>query len=114
MLKKIIEYDNLDGERVAKEFHFNLSKTDLAEYAMTSEDGGGLEVELRKMQSSDNPTQIFSVFKKILSLAVGVRVGDRFLKTDEIRSSFFDTGAYSEMFLSLVKDPEALITFILL
>lgn len=112
MIKKDVTYENLDGVQVTKTFFFNLSKAELAEMALTSDGGGGLADEIRAIQETPDINLILKSFRNILSAAVGVRVGDRFIKNDEVRSELMDTEAYGELFMELVTDASKAVEFI--
>ena len=112
MIKKPVTYENLDGEMVTKDFFFNLSKSELAEMALTSESGAGLADEIRIVQETSDIKTILKSFKSIISAAVGRRVGDRFIKDDETRSDLMDTEAYGELFMEIATDSKKAVDFI--
>src|SRR6185369_4716705 len=66
VIKKDISYEDLDGNTVIETFHFNLSTAELADMALTSEGGGGLADEIRKIQATSDVNLVLKSFKKIL------------------------------------------------
>ena len=112
MIKKDISYEDLDGNTVIETFHFNLSTAELADMALTSEGGGGLADEIRKIQATSDVNLVLKSFKKILEASVGKREGNRFVKDAETRSNFMDTEAYGSLFMELATDPPKMIEFI--
>jgi hypothetical protein len=112
VIKKDISYEDLDGNTVVKTFHFNLSTAELADMALTSEGGGGLADEIRKIQATADTNLVLKSFKKILEASVGKRVGDRFVKDEETKSDFMDTEAYGSLFMELATDPAKMIEFV--
>lgn len=112
MLKRTIKYENLDGEMVEKEFHFNLNKDELVAMEMSSASGGGFEESMRRIVESNDGKAIMEEFEKIILATVGYRDGDDFVKTDEYAQRFKRSGAYGELFIELVTDAEAGARFI--
>jgi hypothetical protein len=112
VIKKDISYEDLDGNTVIETFHFNLSTAELADMALTSEGGGGLADEIRKIQATSDVNLVLKSFKKILEASVGKREGNRFVKDAETRSNFMDTEAYGSLFMELATDPPKMIEFI--
>lgn len=112
MLKRTIRFENLDGEMVEKEFHFNLSKSELIEMEMTNANGGGFEEAMLAIVQSNDGKAIMEEFEKIILKTVGYRDGDEFIKTDEYTQRFRRSGAYDELFIELVTDAEAGARFI--
>jgi len=112
VIEKAVTYENLDGVKVTKTFYFNLTKAELAEMAILSEDGGGLATQIRAIQESDDPELTLKAFKSVLERAVGRRVGDQLIKTDEVRSEFMNTEAFSEVFMEIFTNPGVAVSFI--
>lgn len=112
MLKRTIKYENLDGEMVEKEFYFNLTKAELVEMEMSNANGGGFEESMRRIVESNDGKAIMEEFEKIIMKTVGYRDGDDFIKTEDYRNRFKNSGAYSELFIELVTDAEAGARFI--
>lgn len=112
MLKRTIRFENLDGEMVEKEFHFNLSKSELIEMEMTNANGGGFEESMLRIIQSNDGKAIMDEFEKIIMKTVGFREGDEFIKSEEYSNRFRRSGAYDELFIELVTDAEAGARFI--
>ena len=110
MLKKTITYKDFDGNDVTKDFYFNLSKAEIVELGMS--EGGNLADRLRGIVTSGDQEQIMKTFRMLLEMSVGVRVGDRFDKSQDAKNAFMQTDAYSEFFMSLVTDAGKAVEFI--
>lgn len=106
MLKETIKYTDYDGNEREEDFYFNLSKAELTEMQLSAE--GGLEKRIQKIVSSQNGKEIMDLFKTILLKAYGEKSDDgkRFIKNQEIRDSFEQSEAYSELFMKLVTDAD--------
>lgn len=111
MLKRVIEYMDLDGNPVTDEFYFNFSKPELVE--MLGDFPDGLEGYLKMIASDRRGGDIIRIFRDILSKSVGRRSedGKRFIKDDEARSAFMDSDAYSVMFMELVTNAQKAAEF---
>lgn len=110
MLKKTIQYEDLDGNQVVKDFYFNLTKAELVEQQLV--DGhDDLRALIRQLMEAKQNKQILEHFKTLLASTVGRRVGDRFVKDEETRSAFMDTNAYGEVVFEFFKDANTLTEF---
>jgi hypothetical protein len=112
MIKKTITFEDLDGNKITEDFYFNLSKAELLELE-TSTKIGFSETLQRLVKEEDN-NKIIEYFKKIILLSYGVRSDDgrRFIKSQELRDSFEQTDAYSELFMELATQADAGSAFI--
>ncbi len=112
MLKKTITYTDYDGNKRTEDFYFNLTKAELMEMEMSA--NGGMEKMVQKIVSSQDSKQIVEIFKEIILKSYGEKTldGKRFIKSQEIRDSFMQTEAYSDLFMELATDDEAAAAFI--
>lgn len=104
MLKKTITFKDLDGNDVTEDFYFNLNKAEIAELQLSYK--GGYDEHLKRVIKTDDGGLIISTFKDLVMRSVGRRSEDgrRFIKNQEIADEFFQSEAYSQMFLGLVTD----------
>lgn len=102
MLKKNIQFEDLDGNVVSEDFYFNLSEAELAEMELM-EDGGMVALLTQIVKEGDNK-KILEHFKRIIMKAYGVRGDDgrRFIKSDELSKAFMETDAYTVLFMELM------------
>lgn len=112
MLKKVIQFQDLDGNPREGEFYFNLSQAELAEMELSH--GGGLRQYLDTIVKDNDGKKIIETFKMIIGSAVGVRSDDgvRFIKSDDIRDAFMQSDAYSVLFMELVTNAVSASEFI--
>lgn len=112
MLKRNITFENLDGEMVTKEFHFNLSKGELIRLEAENDGKGGYQAAMQRIVDAKDGKAIMDEFENIIMLTVGERQGDQFVKNDEIRSAFRNTAAFDELLMELATDANAGAAFV--
>ena len=112
MLKKTIEYEDFNGEKVSEDFFFHLSKAELVELELSHQ--GGLSESLQKIIADEDGKSIIAEFKNIILSAYGKRSedGKRFVKNATVREEFESSEAYSALFMELVTNADAAVEFI--
>lgn len=112
MLKKTISYTDYNNVERKEDFYFNLSKAEIMEMEMSTT-GGFAEMINRIVTAQDAPS-IIKIFKQLILKAYGEKSpdGKRFIKSDELSSSFAQTEAYSTLFMELATDADAAAKFI--
>lgn len=112
MIKKNIKYVDYDGIARAEDFYFNLNKAEIVELELGTT--GGLTKTLEKIVQEKDNKRIVEYFKGIILKAYGEKSADgrRFIKSQELRDSFEQTEAYSELFMELSSDAKAAADFI--
>lgn len=115
MLKKTIKYKDFDGQEVEDEFFFNLTKAEIIEFNLDSgrED---LEAKITRLVKEKNTVEIYRIFKDIILRAYGKRIvvdgTKRFVKNQDVRDEFVQTGAFSELILDMLENPRNAAEFI--
>ena len=112
MLKKLITYEDYNGQTQTEPFYFNLDEAELVELEVSSPEG--FVAKLHKVIASDDHKQIIDTFKQIILMAYGKKSEDgrRFIKSEELRIEFTQMPAYSVLFIELATDADAAATFI--
>ena len=112
MYKKTITYTDYNGEERTEDFYFNLTKAELSEMELST--AGGMEGYLKKIIAEKDQKELVAIFKKIILASYGEKSldGKRFIKNDELRESFTQTEAYSELFMELVTSSDAAANFL--
>ena len=112
MLKKTIKYTDFDENERTEDFYFNLTKAECTEMEMTTE--GGLAKFLGKIVAERDQKRIVEYWKEFILKAYGEKSldGKRFVKNQEVRDSFVQSEAYSELFMELAGDAEAAAAFV--
>lgn len=111
MLKKSIKYVDYDGNERKEDFYFNLTKAEITEMELSME--GGLTTMMEKIMATQDTPKLVEIFKELILKAYGEKSPDgrRFIKNQEVRDSFTQTEAYSELFMELASDADAAISF---
>lgn len=111
MLKKTISYVDFDGEQREEDFYFNLTKAEIAEMELSTQNG--LEALVKDIIAAKNHEKLVTLFKDLVLRSYGVKSDDgrRFIKTPQIKEEFAQTAAYSELFMELVTDDKAAAAF---
>lgn len=104
MLKKTITYTDYNGNERTEDFYFNLTKAECAEMEMSV--NGGIVAMIEKIIATQEQPKLVSIFKEFILKAYGEKSldGKRFMKSDEIRTAFAETEAYSILFMELATD----------
>nr|DAV50396.1 MAG TPA: hypothetical protein [Caudoviricetes sp.] len=112
MLRKVIKFEDFEGNEVEQAFYFNLTKAEILEMELGSKEG--LSNYLQAIVDAGDNKAIVEIFKKIILAAVGRKSedGHRFIKDDEAVNALIQTNAYSELFLELAGDADAAVDFI--
>lgn len=115
MLKREITYttypdDEGNTQTQTGTFYFNLNPDELAELEMRHD--GGITGFVQRVSQTNNREVLIKEFKSIILTTYGVRDGDSFVKTDELRARFAGHPAYSELYMEFLTVPGALETFI--
>jgi hypothetical protein len=105
MLKKAITFTNIDGETVTEDFWFQITASDIAKKAVIEGEDYGKRLESLSVEKDG--AIIIQEFENILSDAVGRREGMRFVKNQEIRDYFLQSGAYDAFFMELMTSPDS-------
>jgi hypothetical protein len=111
LLKKTITYVTPFDVEETEDFYFHYSKGELAEMALSAP-GGDLATQLRNLVAANDNALMIKTFRNVVLGSVGRREGNKFIKTDEIRSDFEHNGAYSELFMEIINDADKAANFI--
>ena len=115
MLTKTITFTDLEGNEITEQFYFNLSKAELIN--MQTREKGGLDRRLRQIATSQDVKGIVDVVEEFILMSYGEKGADgiSFVKTkngERLSENFKNTGAYSELFMELISDPDKLTAFL--
>lgn len=110
MIIRPITYENWDGEEETKSFAFHLSKTELVDLEVSEKEG--FKEMIQRIIKTEDRKALIEQFKKIILMAYGVREGDRFRKSDELREEFSQTPAYEALFMELATQDGKAVEFL--
>ena len=111
MVTKTITYKDYNGVTRTENFHFNLTQAEVVE--LEAGVVGGLTEMIKKIVSAKDSPSIIKVVKDLILKAYGEKSPDgrRFIKSDELRDSFVQTEAYSQLFMELATDADKAADF---
>ncbi len=113
MLKKTITFTDYDGNERTEDHYFNLNRAELTKWLTTTGDYT-LDKVLLRLQTEKNGKKIIEAFESLLRLAYGKKSldGRRFVKNEEIWNDFYQTEAYSSLFMELVTNGDKAADFV--
>lgn len=113
MTSRTFEYEDFDGNHRVETHYFNLTKAETIEWLSTNGDYTLDKIILQLIEEND-AKKIMSIFRDLIWRSYGKKSldGRKFIKTDEVKSEFMDTEAYSILFTELVTDGEKASAFI--
>lgn len=111
MITKEITYTDYNGQERTEKYQFNFTKAELTEMELSV--NGGLSAMMERIKETDDRPELMRIFKELILKAYGVKSADgkRFVKSDELRTEFSQTEAYSELYMELVTDTKSAVTF---
>lgn len=112
MRKETITFTDYNGNQRTEDFFFNLSKAEVMEMELST--AGGLAEMINKVVATQDGPQIVKIFKDLVLRAYGEKSADgrRFIKSEELRTAFAQTEAYSELFMKLATNADAAAEFV--
>lgn len=105
MYTKTIKFEDYDGNEREETFLFNLNKSELMMWLMTSGDYT-LDKVLMRLMEERNGKKLMETIEDLIHRSYGRKSldGRRFEKSEEIWRDFRETEAYSELFYELSTD----------
>lgn len=113
MLKRPITSTDFDGNTTTEEFYFNISRVELIEMEVSELDG--LKATIEKIVATKDMKSLIKEFKKIILDSYGIKSedGKRFVKSQELRDEFAQSGAFDVLFMDLATNETAAANFIM-
>jgi len=116
MIKKSINYTDLEGNAAVEEAYFNLNKLELLELNMGVE--GGIDGMLNRVSESNKPSAIFDFIKTFVLKAYGIKSADgkrldKVVNGKPIADDFAQSEAFAELLVSLLSDENEMNAFML-
>lgn len=112
MIKWPITFETYDGEKVTENFYFNLSKAELAQMQFNAD--GSFSNYIERIMNERDYKSLGEEFRKLILMSYGKKSDDGrvFRKSEELRNDFENSPAYSELYIQLLGDSEAVAKFI--
>lgn len=113
MYIKSITYTDYNGNERTETACFNLNEAELAELNLSTE--GGYQEHLRHIVNTHDVPSLVREFKKLIKMSYGIKSPDgrRFVKNENATEEFFQTEAYSQFFMELATNQEAITEFVM-
>ncbi|MCK5604780.1 hypothetical protein KAR91_23020 [Candidatus Pacearchaeota archaeon] len=111
MLKKTIKYVNFDGKEDQETLYFNLTEPEVVR--LDVQFVGGLEKFIKNLDPEVRPEDVLNLFEKLIKAAYGEKSDDgrHFTKDPETANLFFQSAAYSALFVELIQDADKAAAF---
>lgn len=111
MHKRVIKYEDFDGNHREEECYFGFTQTELNKMNLSTE--GGLLAMAERIISTQNGKELCELFDKIILGSYGIKSldGRRFEKSEEISREFSQTLAYDQLFSELSTDAHKFAEF---
>lgn len=115
MLKKTIKFTDYEGNEKTREYRFHLSKADLIEMELSTP--GGMQNLIDAIVAKEDLRRLTNLIKEIILRSYGElsEDGTLFVKTrngHRLAEDFQQTEAYSELYMELNTNEEALAEFV--
>lgn len=113
MLKRTFTYKDFNGTERTEEHMFALNESEIIKWITTSGDYS-LDRLLQRLADERNGKKIMEIFEELIRLSYGKISldGRKFMKSQEIWEDFYQTEAYSMLFMELVTDAKKAADFI--
>lgn len=112
MYKKVIKFEDFNGQSREETHYFNLSKAELMEMELSTQ--AGVEEMIRVLIATKDNAKIVQIFKDLILKSYGIKSedGTRFIKSQELRDAFEQSNAYSEFFMEILSSTDEQTRFI--
>lgn len=112
MYTKRMTFKDYNGNDRTEDLRFNFTKAELVEMEMTVP--GGLQAMVQGIIDAQDRPELIKIFKKLILDSYGVKSpdGKRFIKSEELKTEFSQTEAYSDLFILLSSNDEEAAKFI--
>lgn len=112
MFKITKSYTDFNGNERKEDFYFHLTEAEVIKMQLGTT-GGLAETIQRLIDLQDGPA-ILEVFEDLVMKAYGVKSADgrEFIKNQQLRDSFAQTQAYSDIYVELATDADKASKFI--
>ena len=103
---------NFNGEEITRDYYFNLTEAEIVNMQLGK--SGGLYDYLMTIINAKDQPNIIATLNKIVLEAYGEKSadGEYFVKTEEIKSKFKSTQAFSDIYMELAFDDVKAAAFI--
>jgi hypothetical protein len=113
MLAKTITFTDYEGTERTETHYFNLDKAELTKWLTTTGEYT-LDKVLLRLANERNGAKIMEIFEDLIHRSYGIKSldGRKFEKNEEIWLNFYQTEAYSNLFMEIVTDANKASAFV--
>lgn len=113
MLKKTFKFVDYEGNEREEEHYFSLNKSEIIKWITTTGDYS-LDRLLERLTKERNGKEIIRIFEDLIRQSYGVKSldGRKFIKNQQVWEDFYQTEAYSKLFMELVTDAKKAAAFV--
>lgn len=103
MFKKVIVFEDFDGNKCSEEHYFNYTKSELTKMNLSVD--GGMAAFAEKIANEKNGKNLCDLFEKIILGAYGIKTDNKSFMKDEVETKKFASSlAYDALFNELSTD----------
>lgn len=112
MYKKLMTYEDFDGNERTEEVYFNLTEQEVTEYQLSH--NGGITTLINRIIQAQDWKSMVEYWKEFILMCYGVKSDDgrRFIKNDTVREEFASTNMFSDLFMLLSTDDNEAAKFV--
>ena len=112
MIKETVKYIDYNGVEREDTLYFHFNKAEIAMMQMSVE--GGMSERIQKIIDAKDQQEIIKLFKTLVLDSYGIKSedGKRFEKSEQLRTEFEQSEAYSELFMTLATNTDEAIKFV--
>lgn len=111
MIKKTVQYEDLNGNKLTDDFYFNISKSELIDMQIKDE---SFQSKIQRIIDTKDDRKLQKLISELIDKSFGKRSPDgiEFLKDDDILRHFKATNAYDVLRVELATDADKLTEFV--
>lgn len=112
MLKKTYTYKDYNDVERTESFYFHFTEAEILDMEMSAE--GGFAERVQRIIDAKDQAALMKLIKKFVIDAYGIKSDDgrRFNKNEEVKTSFLECPAFSDIFMDMVTNDELAAEFV--
>lgn len=110
-VKRTIRFNDMDGDPVEQDWYFTLAHSDMTDLNFVHEND--VQGYLEQLVRENDTERMTNIFRQMLKVGVGKRVGNLLVKNADIQAEFMERGWYSQLFTELIMTDDGGASFFL-